>query len=116
EEVGSRLVLVARSLNQGKAALIEDLLQARQPRVKPERNAGAVAADLQHLARRHGQRWPAAVVERIVVRDQHAEGVVAAAQIQDDEIADVRALRAREIGEELRRRKRHRERRYAAFG
>ena len=64
----------------------------------------AVAADLQHVGRRDRDRRPAGAVLRIVVRDQHAERVVAAAQIEDDEVAPGAALRAREIGEKRRRR------------
>jgi hypothetical protein len=95
--------------------LIEDLLEAGQPRVQAERGPRRVGADLQDLPRRHGDRRPPAVIERIVVRHQHAERVVAAAQIQHDEVPRPRALRAREIRQELRSGERHRERRDAAL-
>src|SRR5207253_10964475 len=45
--------------------------------------------------------------ERILIRDHRAERVVAAAQIEDHQVPDVRALRAREIAQELGRRERH---------
>ena len=110
-----RLILVAGALNEREAPLIEDLLQPRQPRMQTERDAGRVAADLQHLSRRDRQRRPAAVVERIVVRNQHAERIVAAAQIQNDQIAAAGALRASQIGQKRRRRERDGERGNAAL-
>ena len=84
---------------------VDTVLQGRTP----------TYADLEHLPRGHCDRWTPAVVERIVVRHQHAERVITAAQIQDDQVPRARALRPREIREELRRGERDRERRDAAF-
>src|SRR6185295_214333 len=85
-----------------------------EARMQAERNARRVGADLQHLPGRDRQRRTAARVERIVVRDHHAERVVAAAQVQHHEVAAA-PLRPHEIREELGRGKRHGERRDAAF-
>jgi hypothetical protein len=111
----TRLVVVAGALDQCEAPGIENLFQSGESRMEPERNPRRVGADLQHRRSGHRQRRPAAVVERIVVGHQHAERVVAAAQVEDHEIAGVSALRARQVGQELGRRKRHRERGDPAF-
>ena len=76
--------------------------------------SGGVAADLQRLTGRHRERRTPARVERIAIRDEHAERVVAAAQIHDDEIAEARALGQRDVAEKSRRRKAERKRRHAA--
>src|SRR5205823_7638040 len=102
-------------LNQREAALLENLLQTGKARMQAEAGARRIGSDLQHLTGGYGERRPAAVVERIVVRHEHAQRVVAAAQIEHHEIARVRALRLREVGQELRRGERHRERGDAAF-
>jgi hypothetical protein len=66
--------------------------------------SGGVAADLQHLCGRHRDRRTPGRVERITVRNQHAERIVAAPQIHDDEVAKTGALGKRRIAEKPRRR------------
>jgi hypothetical protein len=114
-EVRAALVLVAGPLDQGQLALVENLLQASEPRMESERHLRRIGPDLQHLPGGHGDRRTPRVVVRIVVRDQHAQRVVAAAHVEDDEVPRVHALRARQIAEKLRRREGHRERGDAAF-
>ena len=99
EEMRAAGIFVADALNEREPSLVEDVLQSRELRMQTERLAAGVAADLQHRAGRNRQRRPPAVIERIGVRHEHAEAVVAPAQIQHDEIAAGRALRAREVGE-----------------
>src|SRR4051812_2203156 len=103
----SALVRVAGALNECQPALIENLLETGEPRVQPERDVGRIGADLQHLPGGNGQRRATAAVERIVVGRQHAERVVAAAEIEHDEVAHVRALRTRQVREKLGRCERH---------
>src|ERR1700716_1858274 len=83
--------------------------------MQSERTARRVGADLQHVGGRYGKRRPAAVIERVVVRDEHAQGIIAAAQVQHDAGARVAALRPGEIRQELGRGEGHRERRDAAL-
>ena len=71
-------VLVAGALHDREPPLVEDVAQAGQPRMQAERASAAVAADLQHLPRRNGDRRPTAEVERILVRDDRVQRVVAA--------------------------------------
>ena len=82
--------------------------------MKTEGSARRVAANLQHSGGRDRDRRPAIAILRIVVRNQHAERIVAAAQIQDDEVASRAALRSREIGQKRRRREADGERGNAA--
>src|SRR5262245_54196852 len=96
-------VLIADPLNDREAALIEDVALPGEPRVQAERLAAAVAADLQHGRRRDAERGATAVIEGIGIGDQRAQPVVAAAQIEDDEVAARGALGASEIGEKRRR-------------
>ena len=71
-------IRVANALDQRQAALTEDVQQARQPWMQAERLAARIAADLQQRAGRNRQRRPPAGIERVRVRDEHAEAVVAA--------------------------------------
>ena len=82
--------------------------------MKAELIPGRVATDLQHLSRRHGERGTPALVERIAIRHEHAERVVAAPQIQDHEISEAGALRERNVTEKPRRGKAEAERADAA--
>ena len=113
-KVRAALVRVARALNEREASAIEDLPETGQPRMKPERHFRSVGADLNHVAGWHRQRRPAAVVEGIVIRNQRAQRVVAAPEIQDDEVAGARTLGLREIAQELGRGEGDGERRDAA--
>src|SRR5262249_31934479 len=106
---------VSGPLHDGQAAGLENLLEAGQTWMKAERDARRIRPDLQHPGRRHPQRGTAARVERIVVWNHHAERVVAAAQIEDHEIAQLGALRRSQIAHEFRRRERDRKRGHAAF-
>ena len=49
-------ILIAGSLNDGEAPLVEDALQPGQPRMQTERPTARVAADLEHLTGGHGDR------------------------------------------------------------
>ena len=55
---------IAGALDDREPALIEDLPQAGQPRVQPERDTATVGADLQHLTGGNRELRPAAVVVR----------------------------------------------------
>ena len=70
--------------------------------MKAELIPGRVAADLQDLSRRHGQRRTPALIERIAIRHQHAERVVAAPEIQDHQISEGGALRERDVAQKTR--------------
>src|SRR5690242_14560296 len=99
----SARVLIAGALNDGEAPLIEDGLQTGEPRVKAERPAGRIGSYLQDVRRGHGDRRTTAVVEGVLVRDHSAERVVAAREVDDNEIARDRALRPRDVYQERRR-------------
>ena len=104
------LIVIAGALNEREASLIEDGLEVGKPRVQPERDARGIAADLQHPAGGHRDRRTPAVIRRVVIGNEHAQGVVPSAQIQDDQVASVRSLRAGEIAQKVGRGKSHRER------
>ena len=114
-EMRTARVLVTGALNQRQPALVEDVAQAGQLRMQAERLAARIGADLQDGARGNRERRPLAVVRGVGVRHEHAEPVVPAGQIEDDEVAAARALRAREIREKRRRGEAERERRHAVF-
>src|SRR5437762_1083999 len=108
-------VLVTGALNQRQPALVEDIAQAGQLRMQTERLAARIRADLENRACWNRECRPLAVVRRVGVRHQHAEPIVPAGQIEDDEVAAARALRAREIREKRRRGEAERERRHAVL-
>jgi hypothetical protein len=82
--------------------------------MEPERAAAGVAADLQDLPGGNGNRGPAAVIERVLIRDDRVQRVVAAAQVEHDEAARAGSLSLRDVGEERGRGETDRERRNAA--
>src|SRR5689334_3723966 len=98
------LVRIAGPLYQRKAPVVKNLPESRQPRMQTERHVRFVGADLQHVGSRNGERRPAAVIKRIVVRNQHAQRVVPAAEIQDDQVARMSTLCSSEVAQELRSR------------
>jgi hypothetical protein len=102
--VRSARILISGPLDDRQPSGIEDLLEAGQSRMEAERVTAAIASDLQNVRRRHVQRRTPAVVEAVVVGHERAERVVPARQVQDDEVAARRSLRAREIAEKGRRR------------
>src|SRR5579872_4760612 len=102
-EVGPARVRIARALDEREITLFEDLFEAAQPGVQPERHPRRVTPDWQHLAGWNPDRGPPTPVKRIVVGNQHAERIVAAAQIKDDEVSGLRSLRACQVAQELRR-------------
>ena len=114
-EMRSAGVLVPDALDQRESTLIEDILQPSEFRMQTQRFAAGVAADLQDGPGGNPERRPPAVIERIGVGHQHAQAVVATAQIQHDQIAALIALRARQVREKRWRGKTDRERRHAAF-
>src|SRR5687768_16624726 len=77
--------------------------------MQTERLAAAVAADLQYLAGRNRNRRAPARIEGIPVRHDRAQRVVAATQVDDDEVAAARTLGERDVAQEGGRRKAHRE-------
>ena len=83
--------------------------------MQAKRFAARVAADLQRLPGRHRDRRTPAVIELIGVRDQRAEAVVAAGQIEHDQVAAGRALRLREVREKRWRGQTDRERGDSVF-
>ncbi len=115
EKMRAALVRIPGALDEREPALIEDLLEAGQARMQAERHVRAIGADLQHVAGGYGERRAPAAVERIVVRNHHAERVVAAAQVEDHEAAGMRALGPHEIAQELGCREGKRERGDAAL-
>src|SRR5687768_5362173 len=96
-------VLVAGALNQRKPSFVEDRPQSSETRMKAKLVPGRVAAYLQHLSCGHGQRGPPALIERITIRHEHAERVVASPQIEDDQVSRGGALRPRVVAEKLQR-------------
>ena len=109
-EVRAARVLVARPLHDREAALVEDVRQAAEPRVKAERPARSIGAHLQHLACRHGNGGTPAVVALVLVRNQRVERVVAAAEIHDHQSPRRQALRLGDGAQERRRREAERDR------
>ncbi len=81
--------------------------------MKTERDSRPVGANLNHVDGGDGLRRPSLVIGRVAVRNQRAERVVAAGEIEDDEVAAGGALRAGEVGEKCRRGKTDSERRHA---
>ena len=81
--------------------------------MQTKRLARRVAANLQHLSRRNRNCRPAAVIERILVRDERVQRVVPAAQIDDHEVAGACALRPCNIAQERGGRETDRESRHA---
>src|SRR5829696_4573797 len=67
--------------------------------MKAKCNSSTVTANLQHRPGGDRDRRPSGVVLRIVVRDERAERIVAAAQIQNDQVASCPPLRASQVGE-----------------
>ena len=70
----------------------------------------AIEPDLQHLRGRNGDLRAAAVVERILVRNDGVQRVVAAAQVEDHEASRARTLGLGDLREEGRRGEADRER------
>jgi len=68
--------------------------------MQPNRLSGAIGADLQHLSRGNRNGRTPAEIERILIRDDGAERIVASAQIQDDEVARAYALCQRDVTQE----------------
>src|SRR5260221_5441930 len=83
--------------------------------MKPGGLGARIAADLEHLTGRNPKRRRATVIKGVAVRHEHAEAVVAARQIEHDEVAARRALRPREIRQERRNSEADRERRHAVL-
>src|SRR5207342_963721 len=59
---------------------------------------------LQNIPGRHGQSWTPAVIVRVVVRDQHAERIVASCEVEHHERARCLSLRFGQSTQEGRRR------------
>jgi len=89
--------------------------QPAEPGMQAERPSRAVRSNLQHARCRHRKRRPARVILRVLIGNQRAERVVAAAEVQDDEIAPGLALGDGQVRQERRRRKGKREGGDAAF-
>src|SRR5262245_20851805 len=68
--------------------------------MQPQRTAGGIAADLQHLACRDRDRWTTAVVRGVLVWDQRIQRVVAAAEVDDNEPTRWDPLRLRDCAQE----------------
>ena len=92
-------IQIAGALHHGKATLVEYVAQPREPRVQTKRLSAAVAANLEYLTGRNRERRSAAVVERILVRNNRAQGVVAAIEVHDDKISTPHALRERNVAQ-----------------
>jgi hypothetical protein len=82
--------------------------------MKTEGNTRTIGPNLQHIGCGNRDRRPTTAIVRVVIRDEHAERIVATAQIEDDEVLPSTALRSREIREKRRRCEADRERRHAA--
>src|SRR6185503_19411890 len=70
--------------------------------MQSQRTAGGIAANLQHLASRDSDRWAAAVVGGVRIRDQRVQRVVAAAKVDDNETTGWQPLRLRDCSQESR--------------
>src|SRR5687767_5036784 len=100
--MGSARVLVAGALDQREPSFVEDRPQPSEARMKAKLVPCRIAAYLHRLSRWYGQRGPPALIERIAIRRQHAERIVAATQVQDDEVPGGRALRQRDVAQKSR--------------
>src|SRR5262245_44780960 len=80
--------------------VIEDVQEATKSWMQPQRTAGRIGANLQHLARRNRDRGTAAVVGRVLIRDQRVQRVVAAAEVNDDEASRRQPLCLRDCAQE----------------
>src|SRR6185436_638557 len=103
-EVRAARMCIAGPLHASQPPLVEDVPEAAQPRMQPERPSAGVGSHLQHLPRGNRNRGTAAVIVRVLIRDQRVERVVAAAKVDDDEAARREALRLRDRAEERGRR------------
>src|SRR5262245_20880748 len=97
-------VRITGALHDRETPFIENRLQARETRVKAERLSRTVAADLQDLPCGNRNRRTAAEIEGIRVRDEGAERIVAAGEIDDHQVPRNRALRTRDINQKRGRR------------
>ena len=112
-EVRAARILVAGALHDREASLVEDVRQAAEPRVKPERPPRSIGAHLQHLAGRNRDGGTPAVVALVLVGNQRVERVVAAAEIHDHQSPRRQALRLRDGAQERRRGEAERDRGHA---
>jgi hypothetical protein len=65
--------------------------------MKSKKFAGRIVPDLQHCSGRDRDRRTPAVIVGIGIGDEHAESVVAAGEVEHDQIAGRGALRAGEV-------------------
>ena len=83
--------------------LFDDDLQAlASDLIDTMRAAPGIGADLQHIGGGHRNGRAAAVVERVLIRNDGVQRVVAACEVDDNEIARDCALRAGDVREERR--------------
>src|SRR5262245_42088987 len=81
--------------------------------MQPQRTAGGIAANLQHLTCRNRDRWTPAVVGRVLIGNQRVQRVVAASEIDDHEATGGQSLRLRDCAQKSGSGKAERDRRNA---
>ena len=106
-EMRAARILVPGPLNNRQPAVVKNRAEPDQARMQTEWFARTVCADLQHVTGRNRNRGPAAVIERIRVRNRRRECVVAAGEVQDHERPRRGAGCQREVREKRRRGKSH---------
>ena len=90
-------VQVTRALNDRQQTLVVDVPQASQSRMQSQRPPVGIAPDLEHLSRGHSNSRTPAVIERVLIRNDGAERIVAAAEIHHHQAATPGALRQRDV-------------------
>ena len=113
-EMRAARIQVPGALDDRQPAFVENVPEAAKPGMQPEGAAARVGPDLQHRACRDGDRRSPAVIERIQIGHDGVQRVVAAAQVEHDQAARPRALRARDVREKRRRGEADGKRRHAS--
>ena len=108
-------VVVSGALDDRDVTDIKHRLEPWQVRMQPERPTAKVGTKLQHARGGHGLRWTTRVVGVIRVGHKKTQRVVAATQIEHDQVPARTTLRQRHVGQEPRHAEAKRERRDPAF-
>ncbi len=90
--MGATGIGIPGALHHRETTLIKDFVEAGKPRVKTKRPLTGVATNLQHLTGWNCERRPAAEIERVLIRHDRAQGIVAPAEIYDHETSAAGAL------------------------
>jgi len=98
-KVRAARVGIAGALDDREPAGVEDGAQVGQARVQAERVPGAVGPDLENVAGRDREVWTTREVLLISVGNERAQPVVAAAQVEHDQVAPRSPLRTGNVGQ-----------------